>query len=180
MVFNADNLVREYSSTRYTSTWPLRVFMDMLDIGALNTIMIWILKTKNWNHHLKDRRYRFLLNELTKPNILHRVSNSNGLHLPVVRVFEAARIFVAPKLHHQHQGSRRAIKGQYVSIVLETTIRKSAQSAINANVLSAMHIGRPAQLWPALRPEAIAKYESVPFILVKLYSCFFLYRIQSE
>jgi hypothetical protein len=43
-VDNADKLVREYSCARRTSRWPLRLFMNMLDIGALNAFTIWLLK----------------------------------------------------------------------------------------------------------------------------------------
>jgi hypothetical protein len=46
-VDNADKLVREYSCARRTSRWPLRLFMNMLDIGALNAFKIWMLKNKD-------------------------------------------------------------------------------------------------------------------------------------
>jgi hypothetical protein len=39
-VDNADKLVREYSCARRTSRWPLRLFMNMFDIGALNAFII--------------------------------------------------------------------------------------------------------------------------------------------
>jgi len=97
-VDNADKLVREYSCARRTSRWPLRLFMNMLDIGALNAFIIWMLKNKNWNQSKRNRRYRFLLElgkELTNPNILRRASNPNGLQLPVVRAVEAAGVYVA-------------------------------------------------------------------------------------
>jgi hypothetical protein len=46
-VDNADMFVREYSCTRCTSRWPLRLFMNMLDIRALNAFVIWMLKNKD-------------------------------------------------------------------------------------------------------------------------------------
>jgi hypothetical protein len=56
-VDNADKLVREYSCARRTSRWPLRLFMNMLDIGALNAFIIWMLKNKDWNQSKPHRRY---------------------------------------------------------------------------------------------------------------------------
>jgi len=44
--------------------------MNMLDIGALNAFIIWMLKNKDWNQSKPNRRYRFLLElgkELTNP-----------------------------------------------------------------------------------------------------------------
>jgi hypothetical protein len=46
-VDNADKLVREYSCVRRTSRWPLRLFVNILDIGALNVFTIWMLKNKD-------------------------------------------------------------------------------------------------------------------------------------
>jgi len=72
--------------------------MNMLDNGALNAFIIWMLKNKNWNQSKPNRRYRFLLElgkELTNPNILRRASNPNCLQLPVFRAIEAAGVYVA-------------------------------------------------------------------------------------
>jgi hypothetical protein len=142
-VDNADKLVREYSCARRTSRWPLRLFMNMLDIGALNAFIIWMLKNKDWNQRKPNRRYRFLLElgkELTNPNILRRASN------PMVSSFQLSELLklrecmmheiLQLKAHHQHLGSSRAARGEDAYIVLEATTRKSAQSALNANILS--------------------------------------------
>jgi hypothetical protein len=97
-VDNADKLVREYSCARHTSRWPLRLFMNMLDIGALNAFINWMLKNKYWNQSKPNCRYRFLLEfgkELTNPNILRRASNPNGFPFPVVRATEVAGVYVA-------------------------------------------------------------------------------------
>jgi hypothetical protein len=72
--------------------------MNMLDIGVLNAFIIWMLKNKDWNQSKPNRRYQFLLElgkEMPNPNILRRVSNPNGLQLPVVRAIEAAGMYVA-------------------------------------------------------------------------------------
>jgi hypothetical protein len=94
-VDNAYKLVREYSCARHTSRWPLRLFMNMLDIAALNAFIIWMLKNKDWNQSKPNRRYRFLFElgkELTNPNILRRASNPNGLQFLVVRAIEVAGV----------------------------------------------------------------------------------------
>ena len=46
-VDNADKLVREYSCARKTLTWPMQLFMNMLDIGALNSYVIWMYKIRD-------------------------------------------------------------------------------------------------------------------------------------
>jgi hypothetical protein len=56
-VDNADKLVRKYSCARRTSRWPLRLFMNMLDIGALNAFIIWMLKNEDGNQSKPHRRY---------------------------------------------------------------------------------------------------------------------------
>jgi hypothetical protein len=108
-VDNADKLVREYSCARRTSRWPLRLFMNMLDIGALNAFIIWMLKNKDWNQSKPNRRYRFLLElgkEQTNPNILRMASNPNGLQLPVVNAIEAAGVYDARNPAAQSTPSR--------------------------------------------------------------------------
>ena len=122
-VDNADKLVREYSCARRTSRWPLRLFMNMLDIGTINSLIIWMLKNKDWNQSKPNRRCRFLLElgkELTNPNILRRASNPNGLQLPVVRATEAAGVYVVPNTAAQsttstsgHQQSRKRGRCSY-------------------------------------------------------------------
>jgi len=97
--------------------------MNMLDIGALNSFIIWMLKNKDWNQSKPNRRYRFLLElgkELTNPNIPRRASNPNGLQLPVVRAIEAAGVYVALNTAAQstpstsgHQQSRKSGRCSY-------------------------------------------------------------------
>jgi len=152
-VDNADKLVREYSCARRTSRWPLRLFMNMLDIGALNAFIIWMLKNKDWNQSKPNHRYRFLLEldkESTNPNILRRPATqmvSSFQLSELVKPRECLlRATLQLKAHHQHRGSSRAARGKDAHIVLEAKTGKSTQSALNANVLSVRNTGRPAQL----------------------------------
>lgn len=127
-VDNTDKLIKKYPCARRTSRWPVRLFMNMLDTGDLNAFIIWMLKNNDWNSHQKNRRYRFLQelgNELIKPNILHKATNPNGLHLTVAREIKAVEIF---KAHYQHPSGSKS-RGEDVHTVLEENTRKSTQSA---------------------------------------------------
>nr|CAH7751842.1 unnamed protein product [Callosobruchus chinensis] len=44
-VDNVDKLVREYSYSRKTARWPYRLFMNMVDICALNALSYGLKKT---------------------------------------------------------------------------------------------------------------------------------------
>lgn len=91
-VDNADKMIREYTCARRTSRWPFRLFMNMLDIGALNSFIIWMMKNSNWNESKPNRRQKFLLElgrELMMPNIVRRASNPVGLQLPIIRAIES-------------------------------------------------------------------------------------------
>lgn len=89
---NADKLICEYSCARRISRWTFRLFMNMLDIAALNSYIIWITKNPDWNETKHSRRYHFLLalgKEISLEHITRRASNPNGLHTQVLRVIEA-------------------------------------------------------------------------------------------
>lgn len=97
-VDNADKLVTEYSCARRTSRWPFRLFMNVLDIGALNSYIIWVFKNRDWNSRKSNRRYHFLMElgkELTKPNVLRRACNPSGFHIHIVRAIESMGVSVA-------------------------------------------------------------------------------------
>ena len=90
--------MREYTCSRRTSRWPFRLFMNTLDIGALNSYIIWMLKNVNWNSRKPNRRYHFLMElgkELTKPNIMRRACNPIGFKLHVRRAIESMGFSVA-------------------------------------------------------------------------------------
>lgn len=168
-VDNADKLLREYPCAGCTPIssqsfhepdryWSPKYFHN-LDIEK---------------QKLKNRRCWFLLElskELTKPNILRKASNPNGLSSNCQSHWSCGSICCTQYCSPKHTNIRAAAeprKGEDVPIVLETMIRKSTQFALNANVLSVRHIGRPAQLTSA---KDCSSNESVPSILVKLYSC---------
>nr|CAH7759096.1 unnamed protein product [Callosobruchus chinensis] len=47
-VDNADKLIREYSCSRRTARWPYRLFMNIIDICALNAYILYIEKNPEW------------------------------------------------------------------------------------------------------------------------------------
>ena len=104
-------LVREYTCARRTSKWPFRLFMNMLDIGALNSYVIWMLKNVNWSSRKPNRRYHFLMElgkELTKPNILRRACNPIGFTLRVRRAIERMGFSVASNPECSSSSTRRS------------------------------------------------------------------------
>lgn len=181
-VVNANKWVKKYFYARFTSRWSPRDFMKMLHIGAFYTFIIWISENKHWHHRLKNRRYLFLL------ELWQSLTFCTGQTIQMVSTFQLAkplmlRVYLLRaklqlKAHHKNQRGGRVARGEDTPIFLETTLGMSIQS-VNENVLSVKHIGRPAQLWHLLRTVVTERDESVPFTLVKIYSCFSLFRIQS-
>ena len=108
---NADKFVREYTSVRRTSRWPFQPFMNMLDIGTLNSYIIWMLKNVNWNSRKSNRRYHFLMElgeELTKPNIMRRACNPISFKLHVRRAIESMGFSVASNPECSSSPTRRS------------------------------------------------------------------------
>lgn len=149
---NTDKMLREYSCVRRTWRWRISDFINKLDIGALNTIIIWISKNKDWNGLMKNRWYWFLLylgKEMSKPNI----TTQNDLHLTAVRAIESVRVFVEYNTAVQSKPStsaqQQSLRGQDAPIILERTIRKLTESAMDTSISCVRDIGRPAKLWHA-------------------------------
>lgn len=77
-VDNSDKLIREYSCGRRTERWPFRIFMNMVDIAAMNAFIIFIQKNPEWNLSNSSRRKKFLLDlgkKLAEPNMRKRLQN---------------------------------------------------------------------------------------------------------
>lgn len=74
-VDNADKLIREYSCKRRTARWPFRLFMNIIDICALNAYILYIEKNPDWKKNNFSRRRIFLLQlgaELARNNMEKR------------------------------------------------------------------------------------------------------------
>lgn len=77
-VDNADKLIREYSCARKTARWPFRLFMNMVDIGGLNSFVLNIEKYPDWQKKNCSRRRLFLLqlgDKLAESNMNKRAKN---------------------------------------------------------------------------------------------------------
>ncbi|CAF3336410.1 unnamed protein product [Rotaria sp. Silwood1] len=45
---------------RATKRWPLCIFYGMIDIAAINAMIIWKTKNPQWNQNIKHKRRLFL------------------------------------------------------------------------------------------------------------------------
>ena len=72
-VDNLDHLATLYTSRRKVNRWPVVLFGNCLDVGAVAALIIWLAQYPGWNSSaVNGRRRLFLLelgNELTKPQI---------------------------------------------------------------------------------------------------------------
>lgn len=95
-VDTGDKMTREYSCTRATRRWPFRLFMELIDIAALNAYIIWIKKNPDWRKNDKGKRKIFLDElgaQLVEENIIFRSGNIH-LQKPVresIEIFFKAR-----------------------------------------------------------------------------------------
>lgn len=97
-----DMMTRQYSCVRTTNRWPYRIFMEMLDIAALNAYILWSEKYPDWYRDVTRKRKRFLqelMLMLAKPHIEERARSPTGLHLNVVRAIEAVGVEVKKTTH---------------------------------------------------------------------------------
>jgi hypothetical protein len=58
-----DQMVRYYSCRVKTRRWPLMLFMNFIDIAAVNSLIIWLNTDPSWNAK-KSHRRRLFLHEL--------------------------------------------------------------------------------------------------------------------
>jgi hypothetical protein len=59
-VDTVDQMCHKYSARRGTKRWPLCVFYNMIDIAALNALIIWKEKNSDWNKNKRYKRRLFL------------------------------------------------------------------------------------------------------------------------
>jgi hypothetical protein len=55
-----DKLVRTYSCKRSTRRWTVSLFFNLIDIAALNALVLWITANPDWNSSKSHRRRLFL------------------------------------------------------------------------------------------------------------------------
>ncbi|XP_036322141.1 piggyBac transposable element-derived protein 4-like [Rhagoletis pomonella] len=75
-VDTVDKMLSTYSCKRKTNRWPMAVFSNIVDISALNALIVWMSVNKDWvDSQNKGRRKIFLLElglSLAKPYMEHR------------------------------------------------------------------------------------------------------------
>ena len=57
---NGDRLTKLYTCSKSTRRWPFHLFMELLDISALNSYVIWKTKFPGWRSNAPIRRQYFL------------------------------------------------------------------------------------------------------------------------
>jgi hypothetical protein len=82
-VDTVDQMIDIYQTKVASRRWPMTVFYTMIDISALNSLVIWIYKNPTWNASKPDQRRRLFLSELgmtlIKPQLENRATQLNGL-----------------------------------------------------------------------------------------------------
>ncbi|CAF1319632.1 unnamed protein product [Adineta ricciae] len=59
-VDTVDQMCHKYTAKRGTRRWPLCVFYGMIDIAAINALIVWKAKNPQWNQNKKFQRRLFL------------------------------------------------------------------------------------------------------------------------
>ncbi|KRZ66940.1 PiggyBac transposable element-derived protein 4 [Trichinella papuae] len=84
-----DKMVREYSCCRNTKRWPLLLFMNMLDVAAVNAFVVFMTKFPTFYGNKSHRKRLFLKDlgmQLVRPSIERRASgNFSGLQKNIQR-----------------------------------------------------------------------------------------------
>ena len=96
-VDTGDMMTRKYSCVRMTHRWPFRLFMELVDMAALNAYIIWTIKNPDWQKDNPRKRSEFLQSlvlELVTPYIEIRAQNSHGLQKPIINAMSAVGITV--------------------------------------------------------------------------------------
>lgn len=84
-VDTGDKITAEYSCVRSTRRWPFRIFMEILDMAALNAYILWTLKYPEWKRNNRSNRKIFIRElslDLAKPNIIKRKNSAFRFHKP--------------------------------------------------------------------------------------------------
>ena len=81
-----DQMVKHFTCRRATRRWTLSLFMNFLDIAALNSLIIWCQFNEEFNEK-HDKRTLFLkqlIKQLIVPHVERRSQNLSGLHFDVI------------------------------------------------------------------------------------------------
>lgn len=81
-----DQMVKHFTCRRATRRWTLSLFMNFLDIAALNSLIIWCQFNEEFSEK-HDKRTLFLkqlIKQLIVPHVEKRSQNLSGIHFDVI------------------------------------------------------------------------------------------------
>ena len=81
-----DQMVKHFTCRRATRRWTLSLFMNFLDIAALNSLIIWCQFNEEFSEE-HDKRTLFLkqlIKQLIVPHVEKRSQNLSGIHFDVI------------------------------------------------------------------------------------------------
>ena len=81
-VDTVDKMIREYSCSRKTHRWPMRLFTNMLDLAALNSYIIFTEKI--WTVQIKEDDV-FTVQEISIENIKIFASLASDIYVKFIR-----------------------------------------------------------------------------------------------
>jgi hypothetical protein len=90
-VDNLDRLIRAATTKRKSNRWPMVVFFDILDVGAVAAYNIWCLEHPQWStvHHRRRIYLKELGNELVRAHLHRRLTNPSSLQKGVTIALHA-------------------------------------------------------------------------------------------
>ena len=96
-----DQMVREYSCARQTRRWPLAVFMNMLDVAAVNAYVLYMTKTPGFAANRSHKR-RLFLRQLAEDLVGPQVARQRAVpapNLPALgkKAVKRARCSICPR-----------------------------------------------------------------------------------
>ncbi|KAK9692503.1 Transposase IS4 [Popillia japonica] len=143
-VDTADKLiiaVKEYSCARRTLRWLFRLFMNILDIAALNAHIIFREKNPQWQLSKKSRRKLFLLTlgrQLEEPNMKDRLPNAKTIpHLQ--RALVACGIQIPTKEQPHSELETRFKRGRCILCSRAADKKSKVRCSIYSNFVCNEH-----------------------------------------
>ena len=66
-----DEMINTHRCKLATRRWPMVVFYAMVDVAALNTLVLWLFKNPGWNAKKRGQRRKHFLHELGMALVCH-------------------------------------------------------------------------------------------------------------
>ena len=108
-VDTVDQMCHAYSVQRRTKRWPLAYFMNLINLGGLNSFILYIHEFPHWNEGVSYRRRQFLEElglELVQPLMQKRAIRMIGLQRPIQNAMFACGINPAAEINEHEEESR--------------------------------------------------------------------------